>query len=564
MAGASGVQTYPVEYAEGGKVSREAEDWKNTREERARTDRVQGEDRTQRAAPRRSALEGARNAAGKADDAVGRFTGRAAEGSGAMRRIGAGARRLGAAGALGATALETATTDTERYRERFGLETDDPSLLGDIGVRALGMASDLGNALTFGAAGKLYRDKQADTAGAPAPVAAAAAPTEAAPEPMNFGDAGGDSGWLVQTSAPAVAGPSRSALPTYNTEEPLDFSQLDVDARDLPDMKLDDWKRYRAEMTQAAQASGKPDAVGKVDQMITQMQQRGFMNYAQQGLALQQAGNIRGAMAAYRAAYQYFPVGYDVEFGTMKGRDGQMIIVGTGLDEKTGKIVPGTQMVMDPERVATIIENFTNPQAFRAWTKDWREFQKGERQYHEITKPLAQAQADALTTNATANMMDAESRMIKETSAGGLDGADRRAAEKTFRDRLAMLGLQDEAKADFLASVMSMVKVQNPSVPDNAIVQAIMQADRDGTLEQRLSRMGVAPAAPAPAQPATRAARPDSSSPPRRALSPEPAAAPTGPPPGIPNAVWNNALRDNGGDARRAYSALSGYNDLPQ
>jgi hypothetical protein len=62
--------------------------------------------------------------------------------------------------ALGTTAVDTATTPTEDYRKRFGMETDDPSLMGDIGVRALGAASDLGNNITLGLAGKLFRDKQ--------------------------------------------------------------------------------------------------------------------------------------------------------------------------------------------------------------------------------------------------------------------------------------------------------------------------------------------------------------------------------------------------------------------
>lgn len=67
-----------------------------------------------------------------------------------------------AAPATAATAIyDTATTDTDQYRKRFGLETDSPSLAGDIGVRALGAASDVGNALTFGLAKKyLYRDGQ--------------------------------------------------------------------------------------------------------------------------------------------------------------------------------------------------------------------------------------------------------------------------------------------------------------------------------------------------------------------------------------------------------------------
>jgi len=71
-----------------------------------------------------------------------------------------GLGKLGAVGALATTAFTVADTTTEDYRKRFGLQTTDPSLLGDMGVRLLGAASDLGNIGTFGLAGELagYRD----------------------------------------------------------------------------------------------------------------------------------------------------------------------------------------------------------------------------------------------------------------------------------------------------------------------------------------------------------------------------------------------------------------------
>ena len=72
-------------------------------------------------------------------------------------------------GYLGAASsfFANAATPSEDYRERFGLGDQSPEDLGtakgfakDFGVRALGYASDLGNALTFGQAGRLYADKQ--------------------------------------------------------------------------------------------------------------------------------------------------------------------------------------------------------------------------------------------------------------------------------------------------------------------------------------------------------------------------------------------------------------------
>ncbi|WP_228200160.1 hypothetical protein [Acinetobacter tianfuensis] len=70
---------------------------------------------------------------------------------------------LGAASAL----FANAATPSEDYRERFGLGDQSPEDLGtvkgfakDFGIRGLGYASDLGNALTFGQAGRFYADKQ--------------------------------------------------------------------------------------------------------------------------------------------------------------------------------------------------------------------------------------------------------------------------------------------------------------------------------------------------------------------------------------------------------------------
>lgn len=90
--------------------------------------------------------------------------------SGNVAKSGLG--RLGAVGALATTAIDTATTPTEQYRERFSLETDNPSFAGDLAVRTLGAASDLGNNLTLGLAGKYYQDKQRMAQEANAPAAA--------------------------------------------------------------------------------------------------------------------------------------------------------------------------------------------------------------------------------------------------------------------------------------------------------------------------------------------------------------------------------------------------------
>lgn len=402
------------------------------------------------------------------------------------RAINSKTGRAGAALAVGSALLDQTDEDADsRYAKRFGWEeypagSTEPSVGGYaqyLGKRALGFASDLGDKLTMGLAGKLYRDNEAD----PQAVGAAVAPPPrtAIPTPQ----AAAPAAPVAAAAAPRAAIQQRP----QRQSEMADFSKIDIDPHEVPDMKTNDWKKYRAELMAAAQKSGDPGAVARAGDMVTDMQQKGFISYGQQGLALQQAGNVRGAMAAYRAAYQYFPNGHDVEFGLHNGH-----IVGVGKDEETGARVKGTEMVMDPERVSALLENFKNPQAFRMWTKDWRDFQQGQRQYAEVTKPLAQAQGEALRTNSEANVLRAENAALRAGGAGGAGAAtNMRNAEHVFRQRVQMLGIQDEGQADQLASIMSRVKQANPTIPDNTIVQVIMQSQSDGTLAERLKRMGL-------------------------------------------------------------------------
>jgi len=228
---------------------------------------------------------------------------------------------------------------------------------------------------------------------------------------------------------------------------------------------------------------------------VTAMQQKGFLNYGMQGLALQQAGNIRGAMAAYRAAFQYFPNGNDVEFGTLRDkRTGRLHIIGFAKDEKTGKIVPGSELVMDPERVSVILENFKNPQAFRLWTKDWRDFQQDKRKYDEVTKLLAQAQADALANNSEANVLRAESAALRARGSGGYDAADMRGDATAFRNApgLSELMLTEPDTAQFLLGVMGRIKARYPQLTPDDIATATLNAAKNGTLDEWLGRMGIA------------------------------------------------------------------------
>lgn len=85
---------------------------------------------------------------------------------GINRAANTGLGKLGTVSALASTGFAVADTPTEQYRERFGVGDYNPEdsngmlFAKDLGVRALGAASDLGNAMTLGQAGRFYADKQ--------------------------------------------------------------------------------------------------------------------------------------------------------------------------------------------------------------------------------------------------------------------------------------------------------------------------------------------------------------------------------------------------------------------
>lgn len=259
----------------------------------------------------------------------------------------------------------------------------------------------------------------------------------------------------------------------------MDFS--DVQPEEVPDFKATDWADYRAK-AMASLIRGKgmsyPEAFDAVDQQVTTMQQRGFTNFAKQALALQQAGNLRGAAAAYRAAYQYFPSGRDVKFG-IKGNQ----IVGLAVDEATGKRT-GNPMLMSPEAIYAVIDNFQKPEAWQTWAKDRRESQLALKKYEETEKPLAEAQGSALLTNARASATRAQADLIGAQSGGsggGMKPADFDRAGNFFVEASKEFAFENEvdsAGAERLASTMSEIYRRRPDMDPRVIVQQVLERAR--------------------------------------------------------------------------------------
>lgn len=438
-----------------------------------------------------------------------------AAGRGRLARAGRAVGRVAAPVALAATAADTATTPTEDYRERFALprETggdldeaaaayEEPSILGaatdpefwsDVGVRALGAASDVGSALTLGGADRFYRDEQTEAVRAlpqDAPserVAEEVAAQPAAPtaEPAPATPQG--------PTAPAVGGMEGQQRIGQGADEAYDWTQVDVMPEDIPSHSVKDWEEERKFYAAQAIANGNDplDAMKEVDAM----QMRGFNQHGQQAFQLLRQGNAPAAARALKAAYQYFPNGVDVKFGISKGTDGQPVLIGMGVDEESGEpIQEGKPMVITAESLATQLENMSNPAAFRTWTKDWRAAEQEIREYEEVTKPEAQSQADLraaqgqyYSDRGVAAILDAEAA----AAGGGMKRTDRDRVFDRFMESQELAQLDDPARAEDLADIMSRVFLQYPDEPYPSIIKYIMAAERAGTLDEELGKLGI-------------------------------------------------------------------------
>jgi hypothetical protein len=287
----------------------------------------------------------------------------------------------------------------------------------------------------------------------------------------------------VETPMPAGGGgaPAPSALPTGNrpTSMPtspavIDFSQIDTMPEDVPTMNTKDWEQYRAEKRAIAAARGQ--SVGDVDKEVTAMQMGGFQRYGQQAMALMQAGNLRGAATAMRAAFQYFPNGNDVKLGIHQGQ-----IIGYGLDEETGKPV-GKPMVLNADTTARMLENFANPQAWRMWTKDWHAMAMEEKKFDRDTAVQEETLAQGRERNKIAASAARSRAMTALVNAqrNGLKPSDLTSTSRYFSEGLMeMVGIYDPLLASKLAAMAAQKWAANPNVPPAQILDMVIEDNQD-------------------------------------------------------------------------------------
>ena len=311
---------------------------------------------------------------------------------GVLNRVKGAAKGLGGAWVAGSSlaGAETAAgTDTEEYRKRFGMETNDPSLAGDIGVRALGAASDVGNAMTGGGLRKLhdtmYPDRPWNANPPPKPAADPNQLQEVNPT-ARYMDMPGGAG-AASHAAPAGGG---GAASVDTPQAPVDMSKVNFDHSEIPNVSSEEWKGMKQHSIAQLVARGIPvqQAQIQVDDQISDYQHRQFMQMMQQGIALDRAGDKPGAMRALRTAYQYMPTGHDIQLG-LDPKTGN--IVGSGVDEKTGQPL-GKGVLLDQKNLQGLLAAYSDPNAFRKEAADYQEMELRKNTFNKVTVPGAAAQ----------------------------------------------------------------------------------------------------------------------------------------------------------------------------
>ena len=267
-----------------------------------------------------------------------------------------------------------------------------------------------------------------------------------------------------------------------NPDQAFDWSEVaasGVTPEDIPAAPVADWANYRKQRAQAAAMRGEDPAA--VQDSITSMQMNGFTANATQAAFLLKQGDARGAALAMRMAYQYFPNGSDVRFGIAEGSNGP-VLVGMGVDEETGESVgKGEPMLLTPDTIAMFTEQAQNPDAWRAWTKDWHEMAMEDRKYNEITKPKEEQAMRTDRAREEALYAGAEKDRAYVRSGGGGSGgpkqSDFRASLSEMSERLfGSVEQEDLIAMEAIAERIRQVVPDAYQLGDAQIVDLVLKA----------------------------------------------------------------------------------------
>lgn len=124
-----------------------------------------------------------------------------------------------------------------------------------------------------------------------------------------------------------------------------------------------DWTGWYQKMMRAKMRTGDVAGAMAAQEMAEGMMHKGAMQYAGQGLALLEAGDLEGAAQALNQANQYFPNG---SRNVHQVVNGQLVML--GLDEETGK-PRANPVAVTPEYLTNVVANMQDPEKFLAWTR---------------------------------------------------------------------------------------------------------------------------------------------------------------------------------------------------
>src|SRR5210317_331842 len=360
------------------------------------------------------------------------------------KRVAGKAARLARAGAGVGGALAGAQgavrggfTDTEQMRREYTMpealmvdkdDSDFEIFLKDLGARAIGVGNYVGDAaldmVGFG------RDEAQAQAIRSSDVAR---PTQQEPSVAAQPQAATPRAAVQPPAAPQA--PEVTGGPNQLADAPI------TDPGEMPTMNTEEWVAYRAASVESMLMQGM--SLPEAHDAVTSMQQKGFLNYGTQALQMLAAGDPARAAMALKAAYQYFPNGVDVRFGITKDKQRQPALVAMGASEQTGEST-GAPMLITGERLAVMMENMTNPDAFRTWTKDWREFEQDGSKYYEMEKPQAESENIYRDRMGRAALNRSEADLVGAYNAGRGGGRKRTDMDRNsaaLRDYVAESGL---------------------------------------------------------------------------------------------------------------------------
>jgi hypothetical protein len=224
-----------------------------------------------------------------------------------------------------------------------------------------------------------------------------------------------------------AAGPEGAAPqqgpPAPQVQAPVDFSQLQMDHQDIPNTSTQEWDKMKqgiiGGLLAHRQAASPAQAAMMADDQVSDFQHKNFMQYMQQGIALDRAGNKAGAMAALKTAYNYMPTGHGMHFG-LDPKSGN--IVGVGYDEDSQKPV-GSPVMLDQQNLNHLMATYSDPKNFVGETLAMQEQKRknfettqGQVPYMQAHARLAGAQAGYYQGR---NDTTLEAATIRHAAAGG-------------------------------------------------------------------------------------------------------------------------------------------------